>query len=208
MTEPDLWLRIGRDHDAQVMFIGPLFEEHNRMRRSLVAAARTLDGAGIGSVFPDFTGMGENPCPVSEASVERWRDDAARAADGVRPTVIASIRGGALIDGRCTAHGWWRFAPETGARLARDLRRTQLAGETDLFAGHRLSAEMFDQLEAATPEPVAQLRTVRLASDPADADARIDAPPLWRRAEPGEDRALSDAIAADLLGWIETCAAR
>ena len=82
-----------------------------------------------------------------------------------------------------------------------------LAGESDLYAGHKLTSAFLDEVETASLAPVTPLRTVRLASDAADAEARIDGPPLWRRAEPGEDAALSAALAADLANWVRTCAA-
>ena len=62
-------------------------------------------------------------------------------------------------------------------------------------------------LEAATPALVAPLRTVRLESDAAEADAKVAGSPLWRRAEPGEDAALAAALAADLAAWTKQCAA-
>ena len=48
---------------------------------------------------------------------------------------------------------------------------------------------------------VAPLRTVRLATDRAEADAKIEGPALWRRSEPGTSAALAEALAADLDEW-------
>ena len=61
-------------------------------------------------------------------------------------------------------------------------------------------------LEAATPAHVAPLRTVRLATDRAEADAKLDGPALWRRSEPGNSAELAEALAADLVKWSRICA--
>jgi hypothetical protein len=51
------------------------------------------------------------------------------------------------------------------------------------------------------------VRTVRLASDRAEADAKIEGPALWRRSEPGNSAELADSIAADLQRWSGECVA-
>jgi hypothetical protein len=206
VSDPDGWLRIGSEQPLQVMVLGPLFEEHNRTRRALVQMARALDDRGVGTIFPDLAGTGESLEPIVRVSIARWHQEAAEAARLLGPTVIASMRGGSLIDDTCRARGWWRFSPETGARIVRDLKRTRLAGASDLYGGHSLSTAFLDDLESAVPAAVAPLRVVRLASETSDADALIDGSPLWRRAEPGEDKALSAALAADLADWVRRCA--
>ncbi len=170
--------------------------------------ARTLEKQGFGLTFPDLCGMGESERDMAGVRLADWRADATAAIAEVRPVVIASIRGGALLDDGGPARGWWRFAPETGARIVRDLRRTQLAGDTGLYAGHRLSDAFLGEVEGALPGPVTPLRTVRLESDATEADGKVAGSPLWRRAEPGEDAGLSAALAADLADWARQCAAR
>ena len=73
------------------------------------------------------------------------------------------------------------------------------------WAGYRASEPLRAELEAAVPEPEVRLRTIRLASDRGEADAKIAGPALWRRSEPGFSAALADAAAADLAGWAKTC---
>ena len=51
------------------------------------------------------------------------------------------------------------------------------------------------------------LRTVRLNSDAAEADAKLAGTPLWRRAEPGDDPELAAAMVADIAWWMSQCAA-
>jgi hypothetical protein len=203
----ELIQRWGAQHVVQVLMFEPLFEEKNRLRRLIAQLATRLEGAGVGLALADLPGTGESLIEIEGVSFADWRAAAAAAVGTLRPAVIASMRGGALLDGQGAANGHWRFAPETGARLIRDLRRTQVAGgDPGSFAGHRLSNAFVDACEAAVPAELTRVRTVRLESDPGPADARYDAPPLWRRAEPGEDGALADALAEDLSTWAKTCA--
>ena len=70
-------------------------------------------------------------------------------------------------------------------------------------AGNLVSQSFLETLSNQAP-PAA--RTIRLSSDPAPADRTIDAAPLWRRAEPGDDPALAALLADDIAAWIATCA--
>lgn len=168
---------------------------------------RALDNAGIGLTFAALSGTGESLTEVQNVRLSDWREDAAAVIAEIKPIVIASLRGGSILDDCGPAKGWWRVAPESGARIVRDLRRTQRTGESDLYAGNRLSEAFLADLEGAAPAPVAPLRTVRLESDAAGADAKLPGTPLWRRAEPGEDAELAAAMTSDLIQWVRQCAA-
>jgi hypothetical protein len=186
----------------------PLFEECNRTRRLIAQMARHLSVEGLSLHIVALPGTGESLTEIADVRLVDWQEAARAEIAALKPTVIASIRGGALIDAAGEAKGRWRFAPESGARLVRDLRRTQLAGEgTKLYAGNALSEAFLAELEGMVPVPLAPLRTVRLESDLAECDLRVAGSPLWRRAEPGEDPALALALATDLAEWTHTCAA-
>ncbi len=203
-------LRYGQKCLIQVLIIAPLFEEGNRCRRLLVEIMRGLERYDVGSTLPDLPGTGESLIMISKASLSDWHDAVNAVSAKIKPTLIASFRGGALIDGAPNAKGWWRCAPETGERIARDLRRTRLDGgadETPLYAGNPISEALLTALESATALDVSPLRTVRLASDAGEADARFVGIPLWRRAEPGDDPELACALANDIAEWARTCAA-
>ncbi len=193
MTRPD------------VLFFEPLFEEANRTRRLIADIRRDLATQGIDSDIAEPPGTGESLTPVSAVRLDDWLDHAAAME---RHVVIASLRGGALIDHAARGKGYWRFAPETGARIVRDLERTRLANGdgSALYAGHALSDGMIEALRAAVPQPVSPVRIVRLESDAGEADAKVPGSPLWRRAEPGEDRALATGLADDLAQWVRQCA--
>lgn len=204
MTGNAVSYRCGRDHRLQLVILEPLFEEANRCRRLIAVMMRALDQAGIGSALVTLPGTGECARALSDVAFPDWL----AFAGELKADAVASVRGGALLDAAVNAPCHWRFAPETGSRIVRDLRRTALAGPGgQTYAGHKLNAAMLEGLEAATPVRLPHLRTVRLASDMADADLKVEGTPLWRRAEPGEDAALSDLLAADLAAWVKQCAA-
>jgi alpha-beta hydrolase superfamily lysophospholipase len=205
------WLmRLGRPHAPAILFVPPLFEEMNRTRALIVAAMRWLARRGHGCWLLDLAGTGESELALGEIGWDDWRHDVISAsayiAEKARKPLIASFRGGALVDDGAPARGWWRFAPAEGAALARDLVRSGLAGGVE-WAGYAPSPALKAALEAAKPAPVRSLRTVRLATDRAEADARVEGPALWRRSEPGASAELAGAIAADLHKWSRECVA-
>jgi pimeloyl-ACP methyl ester carboxylesterase len=206
---------------ATVLFVPPLFEETNRTRRTLALAMRALAADGFATLLPDLPGQNESLVPLEQVDLASWQTalaDAAATIDG--PLVIASLRGGALLDHHPKAAAWWRLAPVSGTSLLRTLMRARVAADREagvtssldslqaeaaaaplLLAGNKLSPAMISQLGTAETHPVAPLRTVTLGSG---ADA-IAGTPLWLRAEPGEDAAMADAIAADIAAWSITC---
>lgn len=206
---------------ATILIVPPLFEEANRTRRTLVLAMRALAADGFAALLPDLPGQNESLVPLETVDLASWQNaltEAAATIDG--PPIIASLRGGALIDHHAKAAAWWRLAPVGGASLLRTLMRARVAADREggvtssldslqaeaataplLLAGNRLSPAMIAQLGSAETQPVARLRTVTLGSG---ADA-IAGTPLWLRAEPGEDAAMAKAIAADIAAWSTTC---
>ncbi len=204
---------------ATVLIVPPLFEEANRTRRTLVLAMRALAAKGFAARLPDLPGQNESPVPLVEADLTRWRAALAEVADGIDgPVVVASLRGGALIDHETRAAAWWRLAPVGGASLLRTLLRARISADREagiastldglqaeaaaaplLLAGNLLSPAMIAELGAAEVQPVEPLRRVALGAD------GIPGTPLWLRAEPGEDAGMAEAIAADIAGWSKTC---
>ena len=206
---------------ATVLFVPPLFEEANRTRRTLVLAMRALAANGFTALLPDLPGQNESLVPLDQVDLSIWQAalaDTAATVDG--PLIIASLRGGTLIDHHAKAAAWWRLAPAGGASLLRTLMRARVAADREagitssldslqaeaataplLLAGNRLSPAMLAQLGAAEVHPVHPPRTVTLGSG---ADA-IAGTPVWLRAEPGEDAAMAEAIAADITAWSATC---
>ena len=206
---------------ATVLFIPPLFEEANRVRRTLVLAMRALVAEEFAALLPDLPGQNESLVPLVEANLDRWRSALAEVAHGVdSPLIVASLRGGCLIDHGAPAAAWWRLAPANGASLLRTLLRARMSADREagivssleslqaaaahgplLLAGNRLSPAMIAQLGEAEVPAVEPLRTVALGSG----ENRIAGTPLWLRAEPGEDAAMARAIADDIIGWSRSC---
>ena len=207
------WLtRLGRANAPAILFVPPLFEEMNRTRALIVAMMRWLAKRGQSAWLLDLGGTGESESDLEAMRWIDWRHDvnaaAAHIAAHARKPLIASLRGGALLDDGPNARGWWRFAPAEGAALTRDMERSGLAGGVE-WAGYAPGQALCDDLAAATPGLVAArtLRVVRLASDRGEADTKIEGPALWRRSEPGQSTELAAALAADLLTWSRECVA-
>lgn len=219
MTEHILRITPAGTPRATILIVPPLFEEANRTRRTLVLAMRALAAAGFSALLPDLPGQNESLIPLAEVDLQRWQDALSgivSATDG--PVIVASVRGGALIDHRARAAAWWRLAPVGGASLLRTLMRARINADREaganssleslqetarsgdlLLAGNLLSSAMTAQLGIAEPQSVAPLRSVALGAD------GVAGTPLWLRAEPGEDAAMAAAIAADIAAWSKTC---
>jgi len=203
------WLmRIGAEDAPAILLVPPLFEEMNRTRALLASVMRRLAAQGFGCWLPDLSGTGESERGLGEASWDDWRHDVTAASAYVTEKagkpLIASVRGGVLLDDGAGARGWWRFAPADGLALQRDMVRAGLAGVE--WAGYAPSDALKAGLAGATQAEVTPLRTLRLETDTQPADLKIDAPALWRRSEPGTSDALADALAADLAKWSRACA--
>lgn len=202
-----LW-RFGPATGPVVLLLLPPFEEANRTRTFAVGLLRALAARDIGAMLPDLPGQGESLLPTEAATLAVWRSAvAALVAASDRPVVTAAIRAGALLDHDAAVVGRWHLAPQSGARLLRELARIGIDRATDIaeVGGNRLSTALLAELEAATPASTQPLRTVRLGTDPGPADRRIDAAPLWRRSEPGDDPVLADVLADDLAAWSRAC---
>jgi hypothetical protein len=204
---------------ATILIVPPLFEEANRTRRTVVLAMRALAARGFAPVMPDLPGANESLVPLEHVDLVGWQEALAEvAADIDGPLLVASIRGGCLIDHQVNASGWWRLAPVGGASLLRTLLRARASADREagvtsspesltavaqheplLLAGNRLSPAMIAQLGAAEVQPVEPLRSVALGAD------GVAGTPLWLRAEPGEDATMAAAIAADIAAWSAAC---
>lgn len=193
----DEWM-MGIGSGPALLFLPPLFEEMNRTRALLASVMRALASQGFACWLPDLPGTGESERALGEVSWPDWREaaEAAFAASGAVASV--SLRGGALLDESSPAR--WRLAPATGASLARDLARAGLM--TEGGGGYSPSPALLDPLAAAEPPTGGRLRTVRLATDRAEADLKLEGPPLWRRAEPQNSSELAEAMASDISQWV------
>lgn len=196
----DEWMmRVGEG--PALLFLPPLFEEMNRTRALLAATMRALAAQGLGCWLPDLPGTGESERPLEEVGWSDWRDAAASAFAAAEAVAAISLRGGALLDGAAPLR--WRFAPATGSSLARDLSRAGLM--TEGGGGYAPSPALVTGLASAEPAAGGRVRTVRLATDRAEAELKLEGPPLWRRAEPQNSPELAAAMASDISQWVRAC---
>lgn len=209
-------LCFGTGSNSQLLIVAPLFDEMNRCRRMLVQAMRELAGRDVGCMLLDLPGCNESHAALEVQSLSTWRAAVADAAGQLGATHIASLRGGTLIDAG-TGLPLWRLAPVKGASLLKTMIRTRIAGdkeagrstsETKLMAaaqsgpielaGNLLGPAMVAELASTEPQDTAQLVVRALGQD-------ISGSPLWLRAEPQDDAAMSAAVAADLDQWSASC---
>lgn len=222
----EVLLRFGPDTGPVVILALPLFEEANRTRTFAVGLLRRLAERGIAGLLPDVPGQGESLVPVAGLSVPRMADALTalshRCLANGRRAYAVGIRSGALLDTLAPCSGRWHLAPQDADSLLRDLHRTWRAAGNDgdreammygadavEIAGNVLSPNLLTSFSAAAPFDQAGTprRVVRLSSDPAPADRHVDAAPLWRCAEPGDDPALAELLADDIAAWIAACEA-
>lgn len=202
-------MRIGEAGAPAVLLVPPLFEEMNRTRALMAAAMWALAGRGFGCWLPDLPGTGESERALGEIEWEEWRHGVASAARHAaaaagRLPLVASIRGGALLDDSAEAPGQWRLSPAAGSSIVRDMERSGLAGGV-AWAGYAPSKGLVEALARAEPAGGDRVRTARLSSDRGEADSKLDGPALWRRSEPGNSTELAEAMAADIADWAGAC---
>lgn len=210
-----------------ILIAPPLLEELNRCRAFIVAIMRDLAKAGFHAVLPDLPGTGESPRDLPHIEWSDWSGSLAMLASelrsGLLEPLLVGFRGGCLLDAALPFGGRWTFAPASGSALTRDLVRARQAASPDKvraetilaqaraeaceFAGYVVPPSLFVDLHDAALPDVAGTRIVRLSSDPATADLKVDGRPLWRQAEPGTDPELSARLAQDIVHWARTCAA-
>lgn len=199
-----------RGRGPAVLVIAPLFDEMNRLRRTLTLAIRALDAAGIDAVMPDLPGCNESLAPFAAQSIEGWRSATAAAAAQFGATRVLAVRGGALVAPEGMAG--IAFEPVSGASLLKGLLRARSlaareagrdepaaalleAGRRDglELAGYPCGAPLVAGLDAAVPSPALQpLKLAELGTGSA----------LWLRAEPGEDAAMAGALARRVAEFV------
>lgn len=193
----------GRHH--RLLIVPALFDEANRLRRLTAEVMRRLDHAGIDSLLPDLPGCNESLQPLGLQTPETWQAAMAAAAAHFRATAVLGIRGGALF----TPGGLpcWHYAPVKGASVLRQMIRARIVAAREagmaetqdgllqtaltegiVLSGHQLGAAFVGQMQALLPGENAHAIDQEM----------IGGSGLWLRAEPDEDRAQADALAAVL----------
>ncbi len=213
----EMALAFDKTREWRLLIVPALFEEASRMRRLTVEVMRRLDQAGIDCFLPDLPGCNESVQPLDRQTPESWRAAVAEAAALFDPSHVLGIRGGALLlpDGL----PGWRYAPVNGASMLRQMMRARIVASREAgveetqerllesglaqgleLAGYRLGAEFLRQFQSLTPSVSTRLSDI----DQDMLGGGGQAGGLWLRAEPGEDRAQADALAAILAVGIKS----
>ena len=196
------------DAAARVLIVPALFEEANRTRRMLVETMRALAARGVASVLADLPGCNESVAPLDTQDLTGWRVAMVAAAVHFSTSHALSLRGGALVAPENLPG--WRFEPILGAQVLRPMLRARTVSAREEgraetmdgllaegreagieLAGYRLGAAMVRDLENAAMADDAKQELVKLAD--------LGGAALWLRSEPGEDAALSAALAARIV---------
>jgi hypothetical protein len=200
----ELAMTAGPDEAARRILIVPaLFEEANRTRRMWAEAIRAMAAAGVFAALGDLPGCNESLAPLERQTLASWRAAMAAAAQHFSATHVLSLRGGALVAPE--ALPGWRVEPIAGVQVLRPLLRARtiaareerhtetIDGLLEMgrregleLAGYRLGAALVAELAEAEPEPSEQASV---------ALTELGGAALWLRSEPGEDPALSAALA-------------
>lgn len=213
--EPNSPTASGKTAPAPRLLILPaLFDEANRLRRFSAELMRRLAARGIASVLPDLPGMGESLAPLESQSLESWRIAAAAAASHFAASHVLTIRAAACLAPPDLPG--WHYAPLAPASQLRQMLRARVLSRREAgveetseallahglaqgltLSGYRLGAAMLAGLSApSAPSSLPAISQSDLAQGGASPAG------LWLRAEPGEDPAQAQALAAILASGI------
>ena len=198
-------LTFDQSRDRRVLIAPALFDEGHKLRRFTVEVMRRLDGAGIDCFLPDLPGLNESEQDLALIEPEDWRMALDAAARQFEASHVLALRGGGLV--LPDKLGGWHYAPVKGASLLKTMLRARIlaareAGREELLgplmeqglalgldlAGYSLSGEMLRQLGDLAPGQQPGITAIE--------HELLSGGPLWLRAEPGEDSAQADALAA------------
>jgi hypothetical protein len=201
------------DAARRIIILPPLFDEMNRMRRTLVQAMRSLAERGIASCLPDLPGCNDSLSPLDMQSIESWCAAVLSASQAFGATHVFSMRGGCLLDDAARLPAI-RLAPIKGASLIKTLVRAQIASDKEAgitstsdalaqkvlsgsvhLSGYTLSAQLWSDLESAVP---AGQTVQEIALDTIAGSA------LWLRAEPDYSADMAAALARVLDEWSQS----
>ena len=190
---------------ARLLIAPALFDEGHKLRRLTVEVMRRLDGSGIDSFLPDLPGCNESEQDLALIEPEDWRMALDAAARHFEVTHVLAIRGGGLI--LPEKLGGWHYSPVKGASLLRTMLRARILSSREAgreenvdalmeqglqlgldLVGFSLSGEMLRQLNTLIPGKRAGITALE--------HELLGGSPLWLRAEPDEDPAQADALAA------------
>ena len=198
-------LTFDQSREHRVLIAPALFDEGHKLRRFTVEVMRRLDGAGIDCFLPDLPGLNESEQDLALIEPEDWRMALEAAARQFEVSHVLALRGGGLV--LPDKLRGWHYAPVKGASLLKTMLRARIlaareAGREELLAtlteqglalgivlaGYSLSGEMLRQMGELTPGKQPGITAIE--------HELLGGGALWLRAEPAEDSAQADALAA------------
>jgi pimeloyl-ACP methyl ester carboxylesterase len=201
----ELCVGFDRSRAARVLVLPAWFDEANKLRRFTLEVMRRLDAAGFDSLLPDLPGCNESLVSLVDQTLDGWREQALAAAAALGATHVLAIRAGALL--APAGLPGWHYAAQSGPKLLRGMIRARTiaareAGAYETYeglltlgrneglvlGGWPLGAAMVAELESAEP--------VLAPGQSEIAQGSIGGPGLWLRAEPDDDAAQADRLAA------------
>lgn len=204
MTE-ELLVAFDRGRAVRVLVLPAWFDEANKLRRFTLEVMRRLDAAGVDSLLPDLPGCNESLVPLVDQTLEGWRQAAGAAASALGATHVLAIRAGALL----TPGGLpgWHYAAQGGSKLLRAMLRARVLASREAGIAETSEGLMASAQEAGLtlggwslgPAMISALESAEPALAPGQheiAQSALGGPGLWLRAEPGEDAAQADRLAA------------
>ena len=201
----ELLVAFDQRRQRRVLVCPAWFDEANKLRRFTVEVMRRLDRAGIDSFLPDLPGCNDSLAPLAVQTLAGWQAGMATAAQQFAATHVLAIRAGALVTPDHLPG--WHYAPQSGPKLLRGMIRARTIaareagreeraeallalGRTEglTLGGWSLGAGLIQSLADAEP---------RLSDGQTEiAQSAIGGPGLWLRAEPDDDSAQADRLAA------------
>ena len=215
-TRSELALVADQGGVRRLLIVPALFDEANRLRRFTVEVMRRLAGAGIDCFLPDLPGCNESTAPLTHQTPSDWQLAMAGAARHFAASHVLAIRGGALV---APVHlPGWRYAPATGTGQLRQMLRARIIASREAgveetqeglltkgresgltLVGHPLGADFITEFHTCLADATSPQTTI--------SQDMLGGSGLWLRAEPGENQAQADALAAIVaMGLAEAAA--
>jgi exosortase A-associated hydrolase 2 len=202
-----------------VLHVPAAFDEMNKARRMVAMQARALADAGGAVVVYDPTGTGDSGGDHADATLDRWRDDAAAAWAYMRrefpgPAALWGLRLGALVaatlsgDGSLSPHALLLWQPVASGRafvnqFLRVAAAAQMTGRTDAAPGAKSLRQQLDDGAAVDvagyaihPELAAGLSALAL-----DAVAPPPCAVVWRESMASSPPQLTAAASKIAQQW-------
>lgn len=208
----EMLLSFNKHRERRTLILPAWFDEANKLRRFTVEVMRALDAKGVDSFLPDLPGCNESRVPLTTQTLVSWREAAVAAAEQMSATHVLAIRVGALLAPEVLPG--WLYAAQSGPKQLRGMIRARTisareAGREETsdalmeqgrsegltLGGWTLGAQMFRDLETATPPDNDALADI--------AQKALGGGGLWLRAEPDDDPDQAKALAAIIA---EDCA--